>query len=55
MLNLLLVALTWVGLGLTLLSWLGRLRQHIQGELLAHAFRSELKRRGLINPAVLRT
>lgn len=51
----LLAALTWSSLGLTLLSWLGRWRQRLQGEWLASAFHRELKRRGLMQEVVVRT
>lgn len=51
----LLAVLTGLSLGLTLLSWLGRWRQAMQGQQLSRAFRRELKRRGLLQSVVVRT
>ena len=50
-----LAVLSSLAVGLTLLSWLGRLRGFLQGARLAHDFSTELRRRGLFSTAVLRT
>jgi hypothetical protein len=55
MLSVVLAALSSIFITLMLLSWIGRLRSKLQGEILALTFRSELRRRGLIDGPVLRT
>jgi hypothetical protein len=55
MLTVVLAGLTSLAVGLTLLSWLGRLRAFLQGARLAQAFSAELRRRGLFPAAVVRT
>ncbi len=55
MLTLFLSGLSSLAVGLTLLSWLGRLRAFLQGARLAQAFSAELRRRGLFLASVVRT
>ena len=55
MLKVVLAGLTSLAVGLTLLSWLGRLRALLQGARLAQAFSAELRRRGLFAAVVVRT
>ena len=55
MLTVVLAGLSTLAVGLTLLSWLGRLRAFLQGARLAQAFTAELRRRGLLPAAVVRT
>jgi hypothetical protein len=54
MLTVVLAGLTALAVGLTLLSWLGRLRAFLQGARLSQSFSAELRRRGLFPAAVVR-
>ena len=55
MVTIVLAVLSSLAGGLTLLSWLGRLRGFLQGARLAHDFSTELRSRGLFSTAVIRT